>query len=204
MPCHPPVLEFKVQLLCFYTNLVTFSFCLFITCLRRGHFTAGKTELLEPWTVPVALSAMNKPCRAIVMKESASPTHRYTGSEALSVEPVSQHWLPVVILSRDWSWQSLACQTQNPVYLSRRAAVAHYSLPALPVSSLGRQSLRQHEDRKTCLIGKLAVPSTLLTPRSLVSCGLPGTAEAQTQKTRFDFHVLLEEVLEVNSDFLCL
>lgn len=144
-------------------------------------FHHWKTELLEPWTAPVALSAMNKPCSAIVMKESASPTHRYTGSDALSVEPVSQHWLPVVILSRDWSWQSSACQTQNPVYLSRRAAVAHHSLPALPVSSLGRQSLRQHEDRKTGLIAKLAVPSALLTPRSSVNCGLP---ELQRMKLR--------------------
>ncbi len=106
------------------------------------------------------------------MKDSASPTHRYTGSDALSVEPVSQHWLPVVILSRDWSWQSVACQTQNPVYLSRRAAIAHHSLPALPVSSLGRQSLRQHEGRKTGLIAKLPLPSTVLTPRSSVSCDL--------------------------------
>lgn len=150
----------------------------FTTCLRRGLFTAEKTTLEEPSAVPVTLSAMNKPCSAIVMKDSASPAHRYTGSDALSVEPVSQHWLPVVILSRDWSWQSSACQTQNPVYLSRRAAVAHHSLPALPVSSLGRQSLRQHEDRKTGLIAKLTVPSTLLTPRSSVSRGLPVTAEA--------------------------
>lgn len=204
MPCHPPVLEFKLQLLCFYTNSVTFTFCHVYNMCTRRQFHHWNTELLEPWTVPVALSAMNKPCSAIAMKESASPTHRYTGSDALSVEPVSQHWLLVVILSRDWSWQSSACQTQNPVYLSRRAAVAHHSLPALPVSSLGRQSLRQHEDRKTGLIAKLAMPSTLLTPRSSVSCGLPGTAEAQTQKTRFNFHVLVKEVLEVNSDFPCL
>lgn len=129
-----------------------------------------ETELAEPWTAPVAPSAMNKPCSAIVMKDPASPTHRYTGPDALSVEPVSQHWLPVVILSRDWSWQSSACQTQNPVYLSRRGAVAHHSLPALPVSSPGRQSLRQHQDRETGLIAEPAVPSTLLTPRSSVSC----------------------------------
>lgn len=149
---------------------VTFTLS-FMTCLQRGHFTAEK-QLLVSWTVPMALSAMNKPYSAIVMKESASPPHRYTGSDALSVEPVSQHWLPVVILSRDWSWQSWACQTQNPVYLSRRAAVAHHSLPALPVSSLSRQSLRQHEDRKTGLIAKLTVASTLLTPRSssVVAC----------------------------------
>lgn len=159
----------------------------FIACLPRGHLATEKKVRSEPWTAPVALSAMNKPCGAIVMKESASPTHRYTGSDALSVEPVSQHWLPVVILSRDWSWQSSACQTQNPVYLSRRAAVAHHSLPALPVSSLGRQSLRQHEDSKTGLIAKLALLSTLLTPRSSVNCGLRGLQRLKFRRVDLTF-----------------
>lgn len=53
MPCHPAVLEFRLQLLCFYTNPVTFTFCLSMTCLRRGHFTAGKhcswNLELHPW-----------------------------------------------------------------------------------------------------------------------------------------------------------
>lgn len=150
-------------------------------------FHCWKTKLWDPWNEAVTLSAMNKPCSAIMMKDPASPTHGYTGSDALSVEPVSQHWLLVVILSRDWSWQSSACQTQNPVYLSRRAAVAHHSLSALPVSSPGRQSLRQHEDRKTGLIAKLAVPSTLLTPRGLVSCGLSSTVEALVRKLDLTF-----------------
>lgn len=139
------------------------------------------------------------------MKDSASTTHRYTGSGALSVEPVSQHWLPVVILSRDCSWQSSASQTQNPVYLSRWAAVAHHSLWALPVSSPGRQSLRRHEDRKTGPIAKLAAPSALLTPRRSVSGGLGRTAEAQTQtQTRFDFCVLLKGALGLTQTFFVL
>lgn len=159
----------QAQVISFYTNAVTFTFC--PNVFLKGPFGHWKTEMLILWTVPLALSAMNKPCCAIMMKESASPTRWYTGSDALSVEPVSQHWLPVVILCRDWSWQSSACQAQNPVYLSGWAAVGPHFLPVLPVSSLGWQSLRQHEDRKTGLIEKVAVP------RSLVSCGLPRTAQ---------------------------
>lgn len=78
----------------------------FYNMFTKRPFHSWKTECLEPWTVPMALKAMNKTFSAIMMKESASPTHLHTGSDALSVEPVSQHWLLVVILSRDWSWQS--------------------------------------------------------------------------------------------------
>lgn len=78
----------------------------FYNMFTKRPFRSRKTECLEPWTVPVALKAMNKTWSAITIKESASPTHRHAGSDALSVEPVSQHWLLVVILSRDWSWQS--------------------------------------------------------------------------------------------------
>lgn len=178
---------------------LSFLFIFIIKCVcQESHITTEKTKLQEPWTVAVPLSVMNKPCSSILMKDSASTTRRYTGSGALSVEPVSQHWLPVVILSRDWSWQSSASQTRNPVYLSRQAAVAHHSPPALPVSSLGRQSLRQHEDRKTGGIAEPAALSTLLTPKSSVSGGSGKTAGAQTQtQTRCSF----ERSFGVNSDF---
>lgn len=108
MPHHPPALQTTIIMLLHKPGDI------YILSLQnmftKRPFQRWKKQTPAPWTVPWALSDMNKPCSAIVMKESASCTHRNTESDALSVEPVSRHWLLVVILSRDWSWQSWACQ----------------------------------------------------------------------------------------------